>query len=645
MRYAGSLAIPFLALAACSGSMDTPPAPPTPAGSQQAVTAAAADAFIARVNQFELDHAARLSAAFWVGATYINEDSQRLVAAASAERLAESARNVEFAKRFVDVEGISVDTRRALDLLRNVSAPAPSDPELQAELATLMARMDANYGAAKWCPPEQKCLLLQEIEAIINNVELNRSPVEILEAWEGWHATSRPIRDDYARFVELINIGAREMGVDDAGAIWRSGYDMSAEAFSAEVERLWGQVEPLYEALHCHVRDRLNAKYGDAVVPASGLIPAHLLGNMWAQQWGNLYPLLEPFPGVGDLDVTPALETLREQERRRLISEAKGTLDPVALAEIEHAANTAIAVKMTRLSEDFYTSIGFPALPESFYERSLLVQPRDRDVVCHASAWNLDYRGDVRVKQCVEPTEEQLSTMHHELGHIYYYLAHNKLPPIFQGGAHDGFHEAIGDTITLSLTPTHLQAIGLLESAALSDEALINQQMRQALDKITFLPWGKLVDQWRWDVFSGAIAPAQYNEGWWALRARYQGLAAPTARAVEDFDPGAKYHIPGNTPYTRYFLAFVLQFQFHQALCEAAGHDGPLHTCSIYGNQDAGKRFFDMLALGASQPWQDAMEALTGTREMDASALVNYFAPLSDYLEKQNAGKACGWTP
>jgi peptidyl-dipeptidase A len=633
-----SYACAALWLSACGREATAPTAPPV-------ATAAEAEAFIQEVNDWRKANNPRIGAAFWVGATYINDDSQLLSSAASAELLARSASDVERAKRFVGVEGLKPDTERALMQIRNVSAPAPSDPALQQELATLMSGMEANYGAAKWCPEAGRCLTLQEIEKIINNVDFSHSPAQIAEAWLGWHATSRPIRKDYARFVELVNTGAREMGEADAGAVWRSGYDMPPEDFRTEVERLWSQVEPLYEALHCHVRDRLNQRYGNEVVPTDGLIPAHLLGNMWAQQWSNIYPAVEPYPGVGGLDVSPALEALREAERRRLISEAKGALDPLQLAEIEHQANQAIAVKMTRMSEDFYTSIGFPELPKSFYEKSLLVQPRDRDVVCHASAWDLNMEGDVRVKQCVEPTEEQLFTMHHELGHIYYYLAYNHLPALFQTGAHDGFHEAVGDTITLSLTPEHLKSVGLLESAEAGEQALINQQMRLALDKITFLPWGKLVDQWRWDVFSGAIAPEQFNQGWWDLRARHQGVAPPAARTEVDFDPGAKYHIPGNTPYTRYFLAFVLQFQFQKALCEAAGHDGPLHTCNIYGNKEAGKRFFDMLALGASRSWQDSLEVLTGGREMDATPLVDYFAPLMGYLAEQNAGKSCGWTP
>jgi peptidyl-dipeptidase A len=265
-------------------------------------------------------------------------------------------------------------------------------------------------------------------------------------------------------------------------------------------------------------------------------------------------------------------------------------------------------------------------------------------VDCYASAWNMDTKGDVRIKQCIQATEEDLYTIYHELGHVYYYLSYVDQPYLYQAGAHDGFHEGIGDTINLSMTEGYLAGIGLLQQGTKSSrEALINRQMKVASEKIAFLPFGKLVDQWRWGVFSGRIPPDRYNEAWWDLRRRYQGVVAPVARSEEDFDPGAKYHIPGNTPYTRYFLSFVLQFQFHRALCEAAGFKGPLHECSVYGSAEAGRRFREMMALGASRPWQDALEKLTGTRQMDASAIVEYFQPLMGWLEEQNRGRECGW--
>ena len=622
-------------LTGCGGS-DQKAAAPAGKG-----TAAEADKFVAALNEDLTKMGPYWNAAAWVQQTYITDDTQLINSKAGEEQLNWQARRVEESKRFNGVEGMSADTARAIMLLKNVSAPAPSDPKLQAELATILTKMDANYGTGKWCRTENNCLVLDDIEKIIDDP--NQTPEARAAAWKGWQETARPIRKDYQRFVELVNQGAKEMGFADAGEVWRGGYDMKPEEFSAETERLWAQVKPLYNELHCYVRGKLNAKYGDAVVPKDGKIPSHLLGNMWAQQWSNIYPLVEPYKGVASLDVTAALKKQRDALLADLRKTNKATT-PVQIAELEHKADAAMSVKMAKTAEDFYVSLGMQKLPDSFWKKSMLTRPRDRDVVCHASAWDLDYtKSDVRIKQCIEPTEDQLITIHHELGHIYYDLNYEHLPPMFQGAAHDGFHEAIGDTMTLSLTPAHLNKIGLVPPQKPDPKAVINSQMKWALDKIVFLPWGKLVDQWRWKVFSGEIKPDQYNAGWWKLREEYQGVSAPVARSEEDFDPGAKYHIPGNTPYTRYFLSFILQFQFQKALCESAGFKGPLNECDVYGNKEAGAKFAAMLKAGASKPWPETLEKLTGGKQMDGSALIEYFTPLMGYLKEQNQGQSCGW--
>nr|WP_245540448.1 M2 family metallopeptidase [Solimonas variicoloris] len=638
-----TLLIPLAAaaLVAACGHKDTA------APSAAKATPAEADAFMAGVNDDYRQFIPYLSAAQWTQATFINDDTQRLSSRANDEWLGYLGGKLDESKRFNGVE-MGKDTARGMLLLKLSTAnPAPNDAAKRGELTRVLAHMEANYGAGKWCPqPGAPCLNLSDIEKIIDDPA--RTPQERAAAWVGWHETAKSIKPDYEKFVELSNEGARELGFANLGEMWRAGYDMSPAEFEQTVEKLWTQLQPLYEALHCDVRAKLNGKYGDAVVPKDGLIPAHLLGNMWAQQWSNIYPLVQPYPladqsGAGSLDVSAALRQRRDADYRKLVAAAKGAPTALELAELAHQADAQFALETTRIAEDFYTSIGFPPLPASFYEKSMLLRPRDRDVVCHASAWDMNMQGDVRIKMCIEPREEDLFTIHHEMGHIYYDLMYNALPPIFQNAAHDGFHEAIGDTITLSLTPAHLAKIGLVPEQKTDERALINAQMKLALDKITFLPWGKLVDQWRWKVFAGDIKPAQYNEGWWQLREAYQGVSAPVARAADDFDPGAKYHIPGNTPYTRYFLAFVLQFQFQKALCDAAGFDGPLYECDIYGNKAAGAKYMEMLKAGASQPWQDTLEKLTGQREMDASALIEYFQPLMNYLKQQNEGLACGW--
>jgi peptidyl-dipeptidase A len=637
-----------IVLTACSKPAETPPPAATPAP-PPGPTAAEADKFIAGINDDLRKLLPYQSAAGWVQQTYITDDTQAINARATEELLAYQAKKLQEARQFNQTEGLSADTGRALMLLKNVSAPTPSDPAKQKELATILAKMDANYGAGKWCPEKpiggKDCLNLTDIEKIVDNVALDQKPDDILAAWDGWHATAKPIRKDYQRFVELVNEGAKEMGFADTGEVWRSGYDMSQADFQKETERLWGQVKPLYEQMHCYVRGKLSAKYGDKLVPKAGEIPAHLLGNMWAQQWGNVYPLVEPYQGVGSLDVTTTLRKQRDEEYKKLLAEYKGPRTPEALSDLGHKADVAQSVRMAKMAEDFYTSIGFQKLPESFWQKSMLMRPRDRDVVCHASAWDMNLQGDVRIKMCIEPKEEDLTTIHHELGHLYYDLAYNPLPPIFQNAAHDGFHEAIGDTITLSLTPGHLHKIGLVPQQKPDPKAVINAQMKWALDKIVFLPWAKLVDEWRWNVFSGQIKPENYNAAWWKLREQYQGVSPPNARDEQGFDPGAKYHVAGNTPYIRYFLSFILQFQFQKALCDAAGFKGPLNECDIYGNTAAGEKYKAMLAAGASKPWQETLEKLTGTRTMDASAVLEYFAPLIEYLKQQNQGQQCGWQP
>jgi peptidyl-dipeptidase A len=442
----------------------------------------------------------------------------------------------------------------------------------------------------------------------------SRNYDELLDAWVGWRTIAVPMRSMYRRLVEIADEGAREIGFDDVGQLWRAGYDMTPAAFEKETDRLWQQVKPLYEQLHCYVRAKLSEKYGKDRVPLDGPIPAHLLGNMWAQEWGNIYPLVEPYPGQVNLDVTKALKDQRYD-----------------------------AARMVKLAESFFVSLGLDHLPPSFWERSMFVKPKDREVVFHASAWDVTYSDDLRIKMCFKITEEDLVTVHHELGHDYYFHSYFKLPVLYQAGANDGFHEAIGDALTLSITPLYLKQIGLVGETPRNDKALINVQLKAALEKVAFLPFGKLIDQWRWDVFAGKTAPNTYNSAWWALRRKYQGVDAPVRRTEDDFDPGAKYHVAANVPYTRYFLARILQFQFHRAMCLASGYTGPLHECSIYGSKAAGDRLRAMLELGASKPWPEALYLLTGQREMDATAILDYFAPLRSWLADQNQGRRCGW--
>ena len=550
------------------------------------------------------------SRADWVKSTYITDDTEA-VAALLDQRTIDAT--VDYAKKSTRFAGIDLDpvTARKIALLKlSLTLATPSDPKESAELTRIATGMEGMYGKGKYCPSgPESCKNLDELSKTIAE---SRDPKQLLDAWTGWHAIARPMRPDFVRYVELANKGARQLGFADNGAMWRSKYDMPPDAFAEELDRLWEQVRPLYVALHAYVRGRLREKYGD-VVPATGPIPADLLGDMWAQEWDNIYPLVAPANADPGYDLTELLKK-RDTDWRRMV----------------------------KYGESFFVSLGFAPLPQTFWERSLFVRPQDRDVVCHASAWDVDAVDDLRLKMCIQITGEDFLTVHHELGHNFYQRAYNKLAPSFRDSANDGFHEAVGDTIALSITPEYLVKIGLLDKAPDTSKD-IGLLLHRALQKIAFLPFGLVIDQWRWKVFSGEIPPEKYNQTWWELREKYQGVAPPVGRSEADFDPGGKYHVAANVPYARYFLADILQFQFHRALSQAAGCTDPLNRCSVYGNKAAGERLNAMLEMGASRPWQEALDKIAGTREMDASAIRDYFAPLEKWLDEQNQGKPVGW--
>jgi len=578
------------------------PAPPTAAEAQAFVASAEAD--LARRSEYA-------NRASWVRATYITEDTQWLEAKAGAEITEVATRYARDAARF-DSVALDPDTRRKLDLIkRSLTLPSPSRPGAADEMATIGSRLDSMYSTGTFSY-KGKALTLGDAEDII---AASRDPAETKAMYEGWRTISPPMRADYAKLVDLANQGARELGAKDTGAIWRSWYDMPADDFAKETDRLWAQVQPFYKNLHCYVRARLNEKYGDAVQPRTGPIRADLLGNMWSQEWGNIYDVVKPKTGGSlgyDLDKVLA---------------AKG-YDPV---------------RMVKTGEGFYSSLGLAPLPATFWTRSQNVKPRDREVVCHASAWDINDKDDIRIKMCTKVNGGDFTTIHHELGHNYYQRAYMGQPWLYRGGANDGFHEAIGDFVALSAnTPTYLKQINLIDQTPTADQD-IPFLLNMALDKIAFLPFGLLVDKWRWQVFSGEVKPNQYNDAWWSLVRQYQGLAPPGARPADAFDPGAKYHIPGNTPYMRYFLARVYQFQFQRAACRQAGWMGALHQCSVYGNREVGARFNAMMEMGQSKPWPEALKAFTGETRTDASAVAEYFKPLDAWLTQQNKGEKCGW--
>ncbi|MGC3957129.1 MAG: M2 family metallopeptidase [Verrucomicrobiota bacterium] len=584
------------------------------ATSGYAQTATEAEAFVVQAEKELATYTTSASRMNWVNLTYITEDTDALAAEFGARGTEMSVRLAKDAAKFDKTKGLSFDVRRKLDFLKqSIVLPAPQKPGAADELNVIATRLQSSYGKGKGTL-EGKPTNGSDIEEAMGIV---RDPEKLKEMWTSWHDNvGTPMRDDYTRLVNIANEGAKELGYPDVGAMWRSGYDMPPEDFAREMDRLWLQVKPLYDQLHCYVRAKLHEHYGDKVQPATGPIRADLLGNMWAQEWGNIYPLVAP-KGVGDVGYDLTALLLAKQ------------YDPL---------------KMVKAGEGFYTSLGLPALPTTFWERSMFTKPADREVVCHASAWDIDNINDLRIKMCIKVNGDDFVVIHHELGHNYYQRAYNQQPFLYLNGAHDGFHEAIGDFIALSITPEYLVQIGLLDATNVpSADKDIGLLLRQALDKVAFLPFGLLMDKWRWEVFNGNTKPADYEKVWTNLRLKYQGIVPPGERPATAFDPGAKYHIPGNTPYARYFLARILQFQFYQAAAKQVGWKGPLHRCSFYGDKGVGDRLNKMLAMGAAKPWPDALEAFTGSRQMDGAAMIAYFQPLMKWLEEQNKGRQTGW--
>ncbi len=602
LSLAGLMFIVVAMTLASSCSNNTSPG----SGSNTKGTPAEAEQFVSDAEKRLMALNIKYSRADWVKSTYITDDTEALSAEANKDVIEATTEFAAQSRRF-DGLTLSPEVARKIKLLKlSLTLPAPKDPKERDELTKIAASMEGDYGKGKYCPPggdQSKCLSLGDMEKILAE---SRDPEELKRVWLGWHQVSPPYRKNFQRYVELANKGAVEMGFKDVGAMWRSKYDMEPEAFSAEMERLWQQVKPLYDSLYTYTRHRLSEKYGTLVVPPDGPIPAHLLGNMWAQSWGNVYPLLKPATGDRGYDLTEILKARKTEPKQ-----------------------------MVRYGESFFTSLGFEQLPATFWERSMFIKPLDHEAVCHASAWDLDYEKDVRLKMCIQINEEDFTTVHHELGHNYYQMAYAPQPFLFRDSANDAFHEAIGDTIALSVTSPYLKQIKLIDKVP-EPSADIGFLLQRALDKVAFLPFGYLVDQWRWKVFSGEVGPNDYNKAWWDLRLKYQGVAPPSERSEQDFDAGAKYHVAANVPYARYFQAAILQFQFHRALCREAGFTGPLYQCSIYDNKKAGERLKQMLAMGQSKPWPEALKALTGEDKMDATAIIDYFAPLKQWLDEEN---------
>ena len=584
--------------------------------SEQTLSNQDLEEFLANVESENKKDGPVIYSASWISSNFITYDSQKVIADYGTKS---TLKSLERSREAASFDGLdtSKENQRMLNILKSSFVmPPPLDEELASELSEITTSLEAMYGSGEYCFDGEECYDLEAFESIIDN---SRDPKELLRAWEGWHEIGKPMKPMYMRMVDIGNQGSVDLGYEGLSDLWFSKYDMPAEDFLDDTDRVWSEVKPLYDALHCHVRAKLNEHYGDEVISKTGPLPVHMLGNMWGQSWSNIYDLVyEEKPDSKYIDVT------------KIINEK-------SLSEIE----------MVEYAEDFFISMGFKPLPKTFWERSLFVKPRDRSVVCHASAWNLDpANNDLRIKMCIEKNEEDFITIHHELGHIFYYQAYNHIPTVFQAGANDGFHEAFGDLLTLSITPDYLVDIGFIseDDAEEAKQDPIGLLMKQALDGVVIVPWALMLDKWRSGVFDGEIDESNLNSSWWSLREEYQGINTSYERSENYFDPGAKYHIPGNTPYTRYYLASIMQYQFHEALCNLIDYDGYLHECSIYGNKEAGDRIISTMAMGQSLPWQDAFENLTGSRQLSGKSIMNYYAPLKEWLDEENKNRTCGWS-
>ncbi|CAG2052908.1 unnamed protein product [Timema podura] len=500
-------------------------------------------------------------------------------------------------------------TRRQLNILVTQTRAGLPDNEFN-ELQQVISEMKDIYSRARVCPYHNRmnnyCDLALEPD-LTRALAHTRDYEEQLHLWKAW-------RD---------SVGPPIRSFRDAGQQERSLYE--DEEFESHIDEVWATVAPLYRQLHTYVRRRLIQQYGSQRVRPDGPIPAHLLGNMWAQNWKNLADIVLPYPGKQSVDVTP--EMLRQGYT---------------------------PLRMFQLAEEFYTSMGMNPMPPEFWHHSMLEKPLGRDVVCRASAWDFCNHNDYRIKQCTEVTMEDLQTIHHEMAHIQYYLQYANQPLLFRDGANPGFHEAVGAMIELSvITPRHLQRIGLLNNITdeygemtNTNETNINFLLTMALDKVAYLPFAYVVDQWRWRLFSEEWKVEEMNSRWWDLRMRHQGIIPPIPRSENDFDPAAKYHVVADMPYIRYFVSLILQFQLHESLCQAAGHFGPLHTCDIYRSREAGRLLSEILSMGSSRSWSEIIHVMTKGRtdKLDSRPLLEYFQPLAMWLSVQNRDeKIVGW--
>ncbi|XP_025976569.2 angiotensin-converting enzyme 2 [Dromaius novaehollandiae] len=497
--------------------------------------------------------------------------------------------------------------------------------EKYTRLSTVLNTMSTIYSTGTVCKPSDpfNCLVLEPgLDAIMAD---STDYHERLWAWEGWRAdVGRLMRPLYEEYVDLKNEAAKLNGYSDYGDYWRANYEAdypeaykySRDQLIEDVEKTFEQIKPLYEQLHAYVRHRLEQFYGPELISSTGCIPAHLLGDMWGRFWTNLYALTVPYPAKPNIDVTSAM-----------------------------VENNWDVLKIFKTAEAFFASVGLYNMTEGFWNNSMLTEPTDnRKVVCHPTAWDMG-KEDYRIKMCTKVTMDDFLTAHHEMGHIEYDMAYSHLPYLLRSGANEGFHEAVGEIMSLSAaTPQHLKSLGLLEPTFQEDaETEINFLLKQALTIVGTMPFTYMLEKWRWMMFNGKITKQEWMKRWWEMKREIVGVVEPVLHDETYCDPAALFHVANDYSFIRYYTRTIYQFQFQEALCKAAEHTGPLHTCDITNSTAAGQNLRQMLELGRSKPWTQALESITGEKYMNATPLLNYFEPLFNWLQKNNSGRSVGW--
>nr|UJP38391.1 angiotensin-converting enzyme 2 [Taphozous melanopogon] len=564
------------------------------------------------------------SLASWNYNTNITDENVQKMSEAGDKLSAFYEEQYKLAKTYPLQEIQNLTIKRQLQVLQQ-NDPSVLSADKSKRLNTILNEMSTIYSTGKVCNPNnpQECLLLAP--GLENIMQKNSSDYnQKLWAWEGWRSeVGKQLRPLYEEYVALKNEMARGNNYEDYGDYWRGdyetlgtdGYNYSRNQLIEDVERIFAEIKPLYEHLHAYVRAKLMAVYPSRISP-TGCLPAHLLGDMWGRFWTNLYPLTVPFGQKPNIDVTNAMVN-QGWDAERIFKEA----------------------------EKFFVSIALPNMTEGFWKNSMLTEPSDgRKVVCHPTAWDLG-QGDFRIKMCTKVTMEDFLTAHHEMGHIQYDMAYSTQPYLLRNGANEGFHEAVGEIMSLSVaTPKHLKAMGLLPPDFYEDkETEINFLLKQALNIVGTLPFTYMLEKWRWLVFKGEIPKEQWMKKWWEMKRKLVGVVEPLPHDETYCDPASLFHVANDYSFIRYFTRTILEFQFQEALCQTAQHKGPLHECDISNSTEAGSKLLQMLKLGKSEPWTSALEEIVGIKNMDVRPLLNYFEPLFTWLKDQNKNSFVGW--